>query len=746
MRKLWLLPMFSALMLGACTKADDTEDGSTAPKAFSISVYDPTGVDPLFPDGAVPFPNDLLFAGFNDPTLNIPNSQSAPFVTAANLTDGFSTTASIFFDFSSALDFSSVSNGLLFINASTGQPLTEGVDYRLQASPVVSNSRVLIEPLRPLSSSTRYLLAVTRNVTSVDGLPVAASDVFKVVRSGTPVADQTQPLLVSLTDAQKARLEQVRASGVRPVVEALVGAAGVSEQDLVIAWSFTTQSIGKTLTQLEADATAGAIFATFSGQTTGQALEASGTIPAGAGSTAPFNNSNIYVGFVDLPYFLADHGGSPQSTAPLSTFFAADSTAPDESALFLGQLPCRFFSQGQTLPDGQTAQPSVSTTTCFPKPITRSTQRVPMLLTVPNSNSGLTKPANGWPVVIYQHGITSDRSTLLAIAPALAAAGFASVAIDLPLHGLPPGHALRGEAVGAQERTFDLDLANNETRAPGPDGTADASGTHYLNLSSLITARDNLRQAVADHFTLVESLANLDLDGNPAALVASDIDESRISFAGISLGSIVGATTLAFESKIGAASLSVPGGGIAKLLDASKSFGPVVTAGLAANGISEGSDTYETYLRFAQHLVDPGDPINHITAALAGHNVHLTKVAGDLVVPNNTLANDGSGTEHPVTVSSFLGGTDPLIEVGGFQQLGPITAPVESASNEISASGLDVSIEFSNGSHSSLLSPGSTAATAAVTAEMQRQTVNFLASGGTCLPIGGNCPTATTAE
>lgn len=742
MRELLVLPLLCTLMLGACTKADDGDDGPVTPKAYTLSVFDPTGVDPTLPDGALPFPNDLLFAGFNDPTLNIPNSAATSFVTAANQTDGFSTSASIFFDFSSSLDLASVSGALLFINARTGEPLVEGTDYRLQASPVVSNSRVLIELLKPLAGSTQYLLAVTDRATSTDGLPVAASDVFKIVRSGTPVSEQTAPLLVGLSDAQKAQLEQVRAAGIRPVVSALVGAAGVTEEQLVIAWSFTTQSVGKTLQRLEANATAGAIFAAPSGQTTGQALEGAGAIPAGAGSVAPFNNSDLWVGFVDVPYFLEDHGGSPQSTAPLTTFFSADPTLPDTNARFLGQVPCGAFASGAPLPDGQTARASASTTTCFPVPVVRSTQRIPMLVTVPNANSGKTRPANGWPVVIYQHGITSDRSTLLAVAPALAAAGFVAVAIDLPLHGLSPGHPLRGEAVGAQERTFDLDLANNTTRAPGPDGTADASGTHYLNLSSLLTARDNLRQSVADHFTLVESLANLDLDGNPSALAADHIDETRVSYLGISQGSIVGTTTLAFEDKIGAASLSVPGGGIAKLLDASKSFGPVVAAGLAAAGVEEGTDNFETYLRFAQHLVDPADPINHITSALAKHNVHLTKVAGDLVVPNNALANDGSGTEHQVTVSGFLSGTDPMISVGGFQTLGPITAPVATADQSLTvdAGGLDVAVTFTNGSHASLLDPGSTDESRAVTAEMQTQSANFLASGGTCLPIGRSCP------
>lgn len=730
------LPLLAALALGACAKTDDTDDPPPPLKALTLSVYDPTGVDPNLPDGALPFPNDLLFAGFNDPTLNIPNPLQAPFVDAANLTDGFSTTASIFLDFSANLDFDTVAGALLFIDGSTGAPLVPGVDYTLQPSPVVSNPRVLIEPLRPLKPGTRYILAMTRDATSVDGLPVLASDVFKVVRSATPVSEQDAPILVGLSEAQIAQLETIRSQAVRPIVESLIAATGRGEEDFVIAWSFTTQSIGKTLAKLRESAQAGPIFAVPTGQTVGQALEAAGAIPAGAGGTPPFNNADLYIGWVDVPYFL-DAAAHAQDTTPLSTFFAADPSQPDLEASFLGQVPCGAFATGATLPDGQTAQPSVSTTVCYPVPVRKSTQRVPMVVTVPNANSGLAKPADGWPVVIYQHGITSDRSSALAIANSLAAAGFVTVAIDLPLHGLPPGHPLRNDQLGATERTFDLDLVNNDSGAPGPDGTPDASGTHYLNLVSLITARDNQRQAIADHFTLVSSLANLDLDGNPNALVATDIDESRVGYLGISLGSIVGTGVLAFEDRIGPASLSVPGGGIAKLLDASKAFGPVVRAGLAGAGIDEGTDTFESYLRFAQHLIDPGDPINHIAAALAGHNVHLTEVIGDLVVPNDALANDGSADKDAVTVSGFLGGTDPLITIGGFTVEGPITAPVDPPSFITDPNGLDVAVRFATGEHASLLQPG---ATPEVTTEMQRQSANFLASGGTCLPIGDNCP------
>jgi hypothetical protein len=54
--------------------------------------------------------------------------------------------------------------------------------------------------------------------------------------------------------------------------------------------------------------------------------------------------------------------------------------------------------------------PSVSTTTCFPMPVIKqSDQTIPMIVTVPKG----AKPEGGWPVVIFQHGITRNRTDIL---------------------------------------------------------------------------------------------------------------------------------------------------------------------------------------------------------------------------------------------------------------------------------------------------------------------------------------------
>jgi hypothetical protein len=744
--------MFAALLLNACSSGDGAADGGLSQsKAGVFSQFNPVAASP-----AIPFPFDGLFAGFNDPTLNIPNARGVPFVTAANLQDGYSTTASAFTDFVGFVDFATLAHGILVIDTSTGAPLTPGVDFTFQSSdardatgnPISSyRSRVLIEPLKPLKPSTRYAVAVTTGVKSVDGVAATPSDLFRVVRSATPVANQTEAALAVLSPAQKATLEALRSQLIRPLVEQLGAAAHIPEQAIVIAWTFTTESIGKTLSVMSAAATPSTLRLVNTGLRTGAPPLTA--IPPGA---------SVFVGTITIPYYLsAPSVDAP--TAPLTDYWLADATKPDVGASFLGQVPCGAFAAGVTLPDGQTAQPSVSTTICYPFATKRSDQTIPVLVTVPTdlaTGNPQATPAGGWPVVIFQHGITGNRSQGLAIAPALAQAGFAVIAIDLPLHGLPPGDPLRGATDGfpaplrPTERTFDVDYADNATGAPGPDGTADASGTYFINLTSLIVSRDNLREGVMDLTTLARSLPGVkNLDGSDNVV---QFNTGAVRYIGHSLGGIVGGTWLGVNGNADAATLAMPGGGVAKLLDASGAFGPRIAAGLAASGVHEGTDDYETFERFAQTLVDSGDPINYAVAAAANHPIHMIEVIGDGVVPNDALSNCPGPIPGPacstalhkdkVLISGYLSGTDPLVAIMGLDSVGPIDVPVADPQLLLGPAARNVVVRFNQGDHASILSP---AASLDATIEMQRETVNFLASNGTCLPIGQNCPAPPAA-
>ena len=140
---------------------------------------------------------------------------------------------------------------------------------------------------------------------------------------------------------------------------------------------------------------------------------------------------------------------------------------------------------------------------------------------------------------------------------------------------------------------------------------------HFINLTSLLTSRDNLREGVADLIILARSLPQLNLGA------AGGIDPASVHYVGHSLGAIEGGTLLAVvgtgPGALGTGTLAMPGGGVARLLRDSPTFGPQINAGLAAQGVTQGSTLYEQFFRDAQTAVDAGDPVNFISLATAAH-------------------------------------------------------------------------------------------------------------------------------
>jgi hypothetical protein len=256
-----------------------------------------------------------------------------------------------------------------------------------------------------------------------------------------------------------------------------------------------------------------------------------------------------------------------------------------------------------------------------PVPALKTQLTVPMLIGIPRAPA--VKPAEGWPVVIYQHGITEDRGTLALIADAAAAAGFVIVGIDLPMHGIMPSDPLYALSptnpanaalpanFKAGEPTFNVDYVNNTTLAPGADGVPDSSGQHFINLASLLTARDNLRQGAANLIALTRAVPTLDLDGNPGTV---DIDATRIHFFGWSLGGIIGSAYMGTPyavANIKSVSLFAAGCGIMETLRNSPGFSPVLNNGLAAAGFPAGTSIYFEFVHAAQAAVESGDGCNY---------------------------------------------------------------------------------------------------------------------------------------
>ena len=171
------------------------------------------------------------------------------------------------------------------------------------------------------------------------------------------------------------------------------------------------------------------------------------------------------------------------------------------------------------------------------------------------------------------------------------------------------------------EPTFNVDYVNNTTLAAGPDGVPDSSGQHFINLASTLTARDNLRQAVANLIALTRAVPTLDLDGNPAT---DDIDETNIRFFGWSLGGIVGS---AYAGTPGAApiksvALFAAGCGIMETLRQSPGYSPILNNGLAAAGSPPAAPSTRNSCTPRRRLVESGDGCNYAANWTAKPTLH----------------------------------------------------------------------------------------------------------------------------
>lgn len=644
------------LLAGCSSDSDYDFEGSEVRQqegaGASVGAFSPA-------DGG-PFPNDLLFLGSEDGTLNVPVADPEDYgdpAVALSTLDGFSTIEPIISSFGKTFsgDFGAAvpEQPLQLIDASTvsiqdsirvfevsrgAQTEVTGILGELDATQALATviptdaegngTQLAIFPLEPLKEHTTYMVLVTNGVSDVTDVPLSRSFTYGLLAGASDLPGD---------------LGQVQG-----LIRAMLGAgaaAGVSVDSVMLSWTFTTQSTRPVLQGLKDAAIPSPI------------LVVDTQLDTGALSPDSPDLADIYVGEMSVPYYL-DVPSADNPTASLTTFFT------NASGSFLTPIDNA--------------------------PIVKNTLAIPVLMTVPNK---IDIPEGGWPIAIFQHGITRNRADMLAIADSMAAVGFATIAIDIPLHGITPNDtALAGFRQEGKERHFDVDFDQ--------DGSVDNSGTYFYNLGNLLNTRDNTRQAVADLFTLSASVGTIE-----------GINPARKVFIGHSLGAIVGTTFLAFDDTINSATLAVGAGGLPRILANSPAFGPAIAAGLESAGIDINSADGNAFLNAAQAVVGSVDPINHAAAAGANTAVHMIQINGDTVVINN--------------LPGFpLVGTEPLARIMGLDQVTADTA----------GSGF---VKFSTGYHGSLLSPADSnpeddrdaAAALAVFQEMQSQVRIFAVSG-----------------
>ena len=511
-----------ALILTACVHGNNstTNTNGSQSAAFQASYAPLSGIGP--------FPNDLYFNGSTTGTLNIPvlasgasNPANAPTL-AMNHLDGFGTQSVINAYFTESLDAKSLNTSDVLVFKVTADPQTKVIDYTKGGTPLVpgadcsasttdytvgvssasdSGGTVLnITPCKPLAGGSTYLVVLTNGIKNINGAAAAPSaDYSLILAADLPVLSGGQ-----MGTTGNAQLDQVALFTLPQL--AVAAGANINPQSIVLTFSFSTQYIGATFAALEANTPAGI------GTLADTGLNSSKVLPPGASP----GYAEIYAGTLKIPYYLSV--ATPSNPAPALTGYWHTASGGDTTAL-------------------------------SPMPAATTDVTIPMLATIPDSSSGCTAPLAGWPVVIFQHGITQDRENVFAIADALAKACIAAVAIDLPLHGITDtssnvatnpfydNQLFAGgpaQALVTGERTFNLPEVT--PFFPTASSTVAPSGSYFINLGSLLTSRDNLREAVADLISLRKGIPSITAFGTANTL----FDGSQISYVGHSLGAIVG--------------------------------------------------------------------------------------------------------------------------------------------------------------------------------------------------------------
>jgi pimeloyl-ACP methyl ester carboxylesterase len=699
----------AALVLAGCGGGGTGEVGATNPASGNGN---PGGATPpaqnppstaLFQplQGVLPYPTDVYFSGSTDGTLNIqPANALMPLQSSVNQLDGFSTNAVIRTRFASPLDPSSLSATSIYVaqvvvdsatKAVIGftkplvlgtNPATADFSASLASDAGVGNTIVELRPLKPLvpssgpgATNVGYLVVLTDGIKTTAGTAAVADADYASFKTALPTCASITN--VSLNGLCKLTGAQLQVAG---------QALKLNPANVVLSFSFSTQNTRDTMTVLASpQITAARPIAVVNTGLTTTALTPAGVTPPLPG------HANVYKGTLQVPYY-SSRPTQANPTAPLTATWLGGPSVLDATS----KLLTRFN----------------------PVPVATETISIPVFATVPNAASalGAAKPTGGWPVVIFQHGLTRNRLDAIGIADSFADKGFVVVSIDLPLHGIGGTDAVAASPFydPTHELTFNLDLVDNATGAAGPDGKIDASGTHFVNVPSPLVTRDNLRQGAVDLLTLTRSLGALDLDG----VAGGDLNTSKIYFIGHSLGGIVGGVFLgtAGASEVATGELANAGGGIAQTIFDSPAFGPRIKAGLAQQGITEGSTLYAQFIRDAQTAVDAGDPISYIVSAQVRPLLLLQVVGGGM------LANGSASPSDQVVVNSA---TKRLINAAGLTRLSTPGA------NPVPISGAYVNFLF--GDHGSIIDPRTSAAT---TGEMQAESLSFAGSSGAVVAIG----------
>ena len=639
-----LLPVWG----GASSCRSEVDPGPPAHVRFSLAR------SPLR-FGDVPFPSDLhRTTGHVDPIEGfdaIVGAHADALRDNLATLDAFGRTTAVHFfvDGTVPLDASSLAGHALLVDVEDGPTKGRSIPVEAEWIGALRCISVIPAPGQVLLPGRRYAAILTTAVRTTDGRPLAPSTEFAGLLAKTSRATAAEKLHGEALDAILA----ARVSSTNEVVGMAVYTTSRAVYELpTLRDRLSDAALPAPHLFLEAASAAPFPVAIF-GRTTSPSLDEWLGIP-----------KKDAAGF-ELPGGDADAGIAHEALGVVAS-------GSFEAPSFLDPTSHHFEREG----------------TLFR--VANAVAKVPITIAVPNA----PPPAEGYPVVLVSHGLGSTRATVLAVANEFARAGFVTVGIDDVEHGSRAGTADTTNEFAGTYR--------------GPDGIPDrdtvAGLSFFAGFTGLAAMRDNFRQTVLDHASVVRLLRSPVLDLSPLAPALGGrvpkLDPRWIFWTGGSFGGINGATTAAVEPSIAAFALEVPGGGWAHyLIPHSPQMSTIVMKFVrTAYGVDDGDtplDSFHPLNNLVAQVVEAGDPL-----AYAPHVAQMPFDFGGKprATPANVLITYALDDEVLPNLA-----TRALVTAMGLTQVGPSQRPfpglLRAEGPFASTKGLLAAVEYAPASH-----------------------------------------------
>jgi hypothetical protein len=182
------------------------------------------------------------------------------------------------------------------------------------------------------------------------------------------------------------------------------------------------------------------------------------------------------------------------------------------------------------------------------------------------------KPRNGYPVVIYGHGLSDNQfGAPTYIASILAQKGFATLALEITGHGYGPA-----SVVNVTDRSGNVQTVPTPGRGIQLPGNTSIGPTDGCIAPGAVAVRDCARQTAIDLFALVRTI-----QVSPGL----NLDPTQVYYVGQSFGGTYGTLFQAVERSVSTAVLNVAGGTSVDLARLAITARPLGIAYLAQLGL-----------------------------------------------------------------------------------------------------------------------------------------------------------------